>query len=134
MPKNIMGKFLILHQIKNTMKRIIYAMISIMPCFVFAQTNHWETAVYEDNTWSYLVPTAEPDTNWRAVSFNAGLWLTGPGGIGYGDGDDNTVLATCTSLYMRTSFNISDTSKISSAILNADFDDGFIAYLNRLVS
>jgi hypothetical protein len=98
----------------------------------FAQTDHWETAVYENNVWSYVVPSVEPDTNWRKTSFNASSWATGPGGFGFGDSDDNTIISTNTSVYIRIAFNITDTSKISAAILNADYDDGFVAYLNNV--
>lgn len=97
-----------------------------------AQTNHWETAVYETDTWRYVVPTAEPDTNWRKISFNASSWSQGQGGFGYGDGDDNTTVGTTASVFIRITFNIADTSKISKAILNADYDDGFVAYLNNV--
>lgn len=95
-------------------------------------TNHWETAVYEADTWRYGVPSAEPDTNWRKVSFNASSWSQGAGGIGFGDNDDNTVIATTRSVYMRITFNVSDTSKISEAVLNVDYDDGFVAYINNV--
>ena len=96
-----------------------------------AQTDHWETVVYENNTWNYIVPTAEPDTNWRKPTFTATGWLSGQGGFGFGDSDDNTTISQSKSVYIRIVFNISDTSKISKAILNADYDDGFVAYLNN---
>lgn len=96
-----------------------------------SQTNHWETAVYENNNWRYVVPTAEPDTNWRKISFNASSWQQGQGGFGFADGDDNTVVSQTVSVFIRITFNIADTSKISAAILNADYDDGFVAYLNN---
>ena len=98
---------------------------------VTAQTDHWETVVYENNTWNYIVPTAEPDTNWRKLTFTATGWLSGQGGFGFGDSDDNTTISQSKSVYIRIVFNISDTSKISKAILNADYDDGFVAYLNN---
>ena len=97
-----------------------------------AQVNHWETAVYENDTWRYVVPTAEPDTNWRKVSFNASSWLQGQGGFGFGDGDDSTVFTTNISVFHRIVFTVADTSKIESAILNVDYDDGFVAYLNNV--
>jgi len=96
-----------------------------------AQTDHWETVVYENNIWNYTVPIAEPDTNWRKPTFTATGWLSGQGGFGFGDSDDNTTLSQSKSVYIRIVFNISDTSKISKAILNADYDDGFVAYLNN---
>lgn len=97
-----------------------------------AQVNHWETAVYENDMWRYVVPTAEPDTNWRKVSFNASSWLQGQGGFGFGDGDDSTVITTNVSVFHRISLTVADTSKIESAILNVDYDDGFVAYLNNV--
>ena len=92
---------------------------------------HWETAVYASDSWKYQVNQVAPaDTNWRNLSFNANPWNSGVGGIGYGDGDDVTTIPQCISLYMRKIFSIADTSKISAAILNIDYDDAFVAYLN----
>ena len=48
----------------------------------------------------------------------------------YGDNDDNTTTAQTTSIFIRKEFNISSISSITSAILHADYDDGFVAYLN----
>ena len=42
-----------------------------------------------------------PDTNWRKLAFNDASWLQGQGGVGYGDGDDSTVISSVTSLYLR---------------------------------
>ena len=92
--------------------------------------DHWETAVFDNDIWKYLVGTSEPSANWRQISFNDASWPQGQGGIGYGDGDDNTVIASTVSLYLRKSFNIVDTSKIEEAVLNVDYDDAFVAYLN----
>lgn len=117
---------------KNLMNKIALLFIGLtMSVILNAQTNHWETAVFENDTWRYVVPTAEPDTNWRKISFNASSWQQGPGGFGFADGDDNTVVSQTVSVFIRITFNIADTSKISAAILNADYDDGFVAYLNN---
>jgi len=114
------------------MKSLLLCATGLLLCnAINAQTNHWETAVFENDTWRYVVPTAEPDTNWRKIGFNASSWQQGPGGFGFGDGDDNTTVAQTVSVFIRITFNIADTSKISAAILNADYDDGFVAYLNN---
>ena len=52
------------------------------------------------------------------------------GGFGYGDGDDGTIIEPSISVFLRKKFMISDLSKLSCAILNADYDDGYVAYLN----
>ncbi len=92
--------------------------------------NHWESCVLDNQSWKYTVPAA-PIANWTSPSFNDAAWASGPGGMGFGDGDDLTVIPTsAVSVYMRRSFNIVDTSVIASAVFCMDFDDGFVAYLN----
>ncbi len=94
--------------------------------------DHWETAVFDNDTWEYFPGTSAPDADWNDVTF-AGLWLTGLGGFGYGDADDNTTIASGTiSVYYRKTFNVADKTKLISAILSMDYDDGFIAYLNGI--
>jgi hypothetical protein len=97
-----------------------------------ATVDHWETVVYADDMWRYFRGVSEPDANWKKLSFDDSGWAQGPGGIGYGDGDDNTIIEPCTSLYLRIKFNIYDVSKIASAILHVDYDDSFVAYLNEI--
>ncbi|HRH08711.1 MAG TPA: CotH kinase family protein [Bacteroidia bacterium] len=92
--------------------------------------HHWETAVKSNDIWSYHLPTAASDTNWRNVSFSDISWGKGKGGFGYGDGDDSTVISTSRTVYLRKKVTISDTSQIVNALLNIDYDDGFVAYLN----
>jgi len=93
-------------------------------------SNHWETAVLAQTTWKYFVGNSEPDTNWRNLNFNQSSWSSGQGGIGLGDGDDNTVISQCKSVMMRKEFFVPDTANINSAIFNIDYDDGFVAFLN----
>ena len=40
------------------------------------------------------------------------------------------LLEPAISVYFRKSFNVLDKNKLSCAILSADYDDGYIAYLN----
>lgn len=99
--------------------------------FSYGQIDHWETSVYEYNTWSYLVPDSPVDEAWNTLDFDAGDWATGPGGFGYGDGDDNTVVPPGTvSIYQRIEFDVTDKSVIAAAALTIDYDDAFVAYLN----
>ncbi len=89
------------------------------------------------DTWRYFKGTEEasdPITAWRQVGFDDASWLAGPTGIGYGDGDDATVLADMrynyASVYLRRSFTVADPSVVRSLELEIDYDDGFVAYLN----
>jgi hypothetical protein len=92
--------------------------------------NHWETAVFNSDTWSFHVGNSDPGDGWRSLTFDDSLWPEGPGGFGYGDNDDNTIISPCSSVFLRIKFTIPDISKIESAILSMDYDDGFVAYLN----
>jgi hypothetical protein len=106
----------------------------LLPFFALAQLNaidHWETVVLETDTWHYFVgDTAAPPVDWQQPSFDASMWQNGQGGIGYADGDDNTIIPNTLSLFMRLDFNIIDSTTVISALLNADYDDAFVAYLN----
>jgi len=97
---------------------------------IITNINHWETAVNNDDVWRYFVGTSEPPSDWETPGFNDISWLIGDGGIGYGDGDDNTVIGTTPSVYMRQSFNVTDLTVLENAKFHADYDDAFIAYLN----
>jgi hypothetical protein len=96
------------------------------------QVNHWESAVYANDTFNYFVgESSNPPADWFLESFNADGWPKGPGGFGYDDGDDATIVPVGTlSVFIRRAFTLADTSQIALAILSMDFDDGFVAWLN----
>ncbi|AFN74216.1 Spore coat protein CotH [Melioribacter roseus P3M-2] len=100
---------------------------------VFANSNsadHWETVVYSSDVWKYRPGNSSPDADWNQLYYDDTSWMEGRGGIGYGDGDDNTIIEQTISLFLRIKFNIVDTSLIESALLHADYDDAFVAYIN----
>jgi hypothetical protein len=92
--------------------------------------DHWETVVFSNDTWRYFVGTSEPNANWRLLTFDDSGWALGQGGFGYSDNDDFTIIPQCTSVYLRRKFNVADTAAIAEALLNMDYDDAFVAYLN----
>jgi len=106
--------------------------------------------VNNSDSWKYFVGLCEPSggltdprmknpeplfVEWGAKNFDDNSWSEGPGGLGYGDGDDATVVNIqniAYSLYIRQSFyvNSSTASRNDSLELSVDYDDAFIAYLN----
>ncbi len=87
--------------------------------------------------WRYFEGTRDPSagtTQWTRLGFDDSDWNTGRLGIGYGDGDDATTIEgmreNFSSVYVRKVFNIDDPSSIENLVLTADFDDGFVAYIN----
>ena len=98
---------------------------------IFGQTNHWETILKSDITYRYFTSNeGTPSSNWRTPEFDDDSWKTGKGGIGYADNDDNTIIEKTISVCMRTSFVLTDINTITEAVLNVDYDDAFVAYLN----
>ncbi|MEM6700670.1 MAG: hypothetical protein AAF599_19855, partial [Bacteroidota bacterium] len=95
-----------------------------------AQVDHWETVVFAEDEWRYFVGTNEPPTNWNRTDFDASIWSKGQGGFGYGDDDDNTIIPNTLSVYLTKKFTVSSINNIDKLILDSDFDDGFVAYLN----
>jgi hypothetical protein len=114
------------------MKKTIVLVISIsLFSFADAQVDHWETAVYDTLEWHYIVPDANTPSNWINPAFDDALWAVGNGGFGFGDADDGTTIATGNiSVYHRIHFNINNWNEISKFILNMDYDDAYVAYLN----
>ncbi|MCP4256161.1 MAG: DUF1800 domain-containing protein [Planctomycetes bacterium] len=92
--------------------------------------------------WRYFKGTEEPTPSpvgtptkmWTAIEFDGSRWLRGTTGIGYGDGDDATILSDMRgnylSIYMRRRFTLADPSQFENLVLEIAYDDGFVAYLN----
>jgi hypothetical protein len=92
---------------------------------------HWETAIQDGSQAKYIIGSAAVPSNWKNPAFVPSGWYQGTSGFGYGDSDDQTIIPTGTlTVYARFKFNVADKSKIKGTILNMDFDDGFVAYLN----
>jgi hypothetical protein len=94
--------------------------------------NHWEALVLANGIWKYWNGSSPPTNynDWNQLGFNDQSWNSGQGGIGYGDNDDNTTIAATPSILMRKEFQIVDIQDITHLLFHADYDDGFIAYLN----
>jgi hypothetical protein len=110
--------------------RTSYLLYLLFPLLTFSQIDHWESVVLPGDYWDYLVPTSQPNSNWNQLGFNASSWNSGPSGFGYGDGDDAKVISSAMSVYIRKTFEITDASAVGFMVLDIDYDDGFVAYLN----
>ncbi len=75
-----------------------------------------------------------PSAAWAEPGFNDSGWSRGFTGLGYGDGDDATVLSDMRgnyfSVYLRHRFMLDDPDQLENPILEIAYDDGFVAYLN----
>lgn len=96
-----------------------------------AQITASRTLINQGDLFKFLIPSAEPSSNWTSSSFNDSSWSNGASGFGYADGDDATLIPNGTlSVYLRKSFNLTNVADIISLILDIDYDDAFVAYIN----
>jgi len=92
--------------------------------------DHFESPITYEALWSYTIPNAALP-NWYTNSYDASGWSQGKMSVGYGDGDDSTdITGPATTVYARINFNISNFNDIVKTMLDIDYDDGFVAYLN----
>ncbi|HJW28561.1 MAG TPA: fibronectin type III domain-containing protein, partial [Saprospiraceae bacterium] len=86
-------------------------------------------------TWKYydlaMSPPNQGSTTWIQNAFNDASWASGPSELGYGDGDEATVISSSTlTAYYRYTFNVDDPADYSNLNLQLTYDDGSVIYLN----
>jgi hypothetical protein len=100
--------------------------------------------VNSSDSWFYHKGTNAPQSDWKTVAdggLNGPTWITGQGGFGYSTDnpgelvDSRTTLGDMqnlyTTVYLRKSFQVSaDPAPNQHLLLNVDWDDGFIAWLD----
>ncbi len=92
---------------------------------------YWNTIIDIGQNWKYFIPLSEPSTSWKLFNYSETNWSTGASGIGFGDNDDNTVIASGNmSVFMRKKFTVANLENLKSLWFHMDYDDGFVAYLN----
>jgi hypothetical protein len=90
------------------------------------------------STWDYRKGTSEassPATAWRQRTFvEDATWTPGAAAIGYGEAFLNTTLDDMqggyTTVYLRQTFTVNTPSDFTSLRLEAQYADGFIAWIN----
>ncbi len=95
------------------------------------------TLVPTGATWKYLANGTDQGTAWRATSFNDTTWPAGPAQLGYGDGDEATVVPfgpdannKFITTYFRRAFSVTNASLFTGLTLRLMRDDGAVVYLN----
>ena len=87
--------------------------------------------------WKYLDDGSDQGTAWYATNFDDAGWAAGPSQLGYGDGDEATLLGygpdannKYVTTYFRHTFDVPDPTAISALTLELMRDDGAVVYLN----
>ncbi len=95
------------------------------------------TLVPLGSVWRYLDTGEDQGIAWRAPEFSDGGWKSGAAQLGYGDGDETTVVgfgpnsgSKFITTYFRSRFNLVGLASIQSLTLGLVRDDGAVVYLN----
>ncbi|MFZ1678756.1 MAG: CotH kinase family protein, partial [Saprospiraceae bacterium] len=95
------------------------------------------TLLAAGSIWKYSDATSAPPSNWYQTDFNDAGWSTGLAQLGYGDGDEATVLSyggnannKTPSYYFRSGFNVADPTAFAGLLARLKADDGAVVYLN----
>ncbi len=91
----------------------------------------------EGHECTVIMPTENiPDDNdpigWTQPEFDDSDWQVGIYGIGYADGDDNTIIGNGShaALYSRALFDINNAANVSDFEIGVDYDDAFVIFIN----
>jgi hypothetical protein len=94
------------------------------------------TMVAAGSSWRYLANGSNQGTAWRARTFADTSWPQGNAQLGYGDGDESTVVSfgpdanlKYVTTYFRRQFSV-DPSTLGTVTLQLKRDDGAVVYLN----
>jgi len=87
--------------------------------------------------WKYLDDGSDLGSTWQQIFFDDSLWAFGPAQLGYGDGDERTVVGygpnpgfKYLTTYFRHAFTLSDANNLSALTVRLLRDDGGIVYIN----
>jgi hypothetical protein len=91
--------------------------------------------INNNSSWRYFDANSRP-ANWQTTAFDDGVWRIGYGELGFGEGDESTVInggpdgGRYTTTYFRKTFTVTDSAAFPSYSINVKRDDGFVLYLN----
>jgi hypothetical protein len=91
------------------------------------------------STWRYLDDGSDQGTAWRARGYDDSAWSSGQAQLGFGDGDEATVIgyggnasSKNITTYFRRAFSLSDPSSIGSVTVRLLADDGAVVFVNGI--
>jgi len=87
-----------------------------------------DTIIEKGSVWQYNDQGTDLGTTWQTGPVT---WPSGPAQLGFGDGDEQTVIQSgITTAYFRHDFQIDDESGIDQMTLRLLRDDGAVVYIN----
>lgn len=89
------------------------------------------------STWKYRDNGSDQGSAWRATSFNDAAWTNGPAELGYGEGDEATVVSFGPSssskyitTYFRKTFTLANAGQFFGYRIRIKRDDGAVVFAN----
>ena len=121
---------------RNT--KIFKLNITILLFFVINLQLAGQTVLVQKNAiWKYLDDGSDQGTAWKETSYDDSAWASGNAELGYGDGDETTVLSyggdannKYITYYFRHNFNVNDPNESNNLVLEILRDDGAVVYIN----
>jgi len=93
--------------------------------------------VVTGSVWRYIDTGVVPQGNWTDLTFDDTAWKSGRAKLGYGVGDEVTIVGFGTNTldrfittWFRQRFVVADTSLLNHLVLSLRRDDGAVVYLN----
>jgi hypothetical protein len=101
---------------------------------LFAQS---PALVAAGSDWRFLDDGSNQGTAWRAPGFNDAAWSSGRAQLGFGDGDEASIVsygpdpsAKHITTYFRRTFSVTNPATVGSLALRILSDDGAVVYVN----
>ncbi|MGK0189779.1 MAG: hypothetical protein ACI9R3_005597, partial [Verrucomicrobiales bacterium] len=87
--------------------------------------------------WKYLDDGSDQGAGWRDAAYDDSAWASGKGQLGYGDGDENTVVSfgdnpgmKHVTTYFRRTISIPTAADVTELTLSLLRDDAAVVYVN----
>jgi hypothetical protein len=105
--------------------------------FLIGKLQAQTTLIATGTSWKYLDNGSNQGTAWYGTGFSDASWASGNAQLGYGDGDEATVVsygpnssAKYITTYFRKTISVADASLFTNYTLNIKRDDGVVVYIN----
>ncbi len=108
---------------------------TVLFCLCFQLLSGQTTLINYGENWSYYdagnEPSPQGSNDWNDTNYDDSNWSTGYAHLGYGDGDEATVLSNnALTGYFRKSLTITNPADYDNLNLDLIYDDGAVVYLN----
>jgi hypothetical protein len=111
--------------------------LSLAALFFFGYLSAQSTIIPFHSTWKYKDDGSDQQNSWQLPAFDDSQWKTGAGQLGYGDGDERTLVDygpdaqnKYITTYFRKTFTISAVSTYSDFVFFLNRDDGAVVFIN----